>query len=79
MQETIRQVDEADFPKRQKFIDLHEQGKLPGADAIAKIVMDIALSEWPELSGTIDELRSPDFQKECRRRGISILEEQKPR
>jgi hypothetical protein len=28
MQEQLRQTSEEDFPKRQKFLDLHEEGKL---------------------------------------------------
>ncbi len=35
MQEHIRQVSERDFPKRQKFVDLHESGQLAGVDTVA--------------------------------------------
>ncbi len=36
MQEHIRQASERDFPKRQKFVDLHERGELANAETVAK-------------------------------------------
>ncbi|MBA2752329.1 MAG: SDR family NAD(P)-dependent oxidoreductase [Actinobacteria bacterium] len=36
MQEQIRQTSERDFPKRQKFVDLHQRGELAGAENVAK-------------------------------------------
>ena len=36
MQEQIRQTTERDFPKRQKFVDLHEKGELADAQSVAR-------------------------------------------
>jgi benzil reductase ((S)-benzoin forming) len=74
MQQALRQSDPENFPARDKFINLHREGKLPDPDTIAGIIMDIALSDWPELSGMIEDIRSPDFKKKCRKRGIKTFD-----
>jgi len=73
MQQALRQSEPENFPAREKFIDLHREGKLPHPDTIARIITDIALSDWPELSGMIEDIRSADFKEKCRRRGIKTL------
>jgi benzil reductase ((S)-benzoin forming) len=39
MQESIRETDLALFPDRDKFISLHEEGKLAKPDDVAKIII----------------------------------------
>jgi benzil reductase ((S)-benzoin forming) len=73
MQESLRQSKPEDFPAIHKFIDLHKSGKLPHSEQVAEIILDISLSQWPELSGRIVDIRSPEFQKECKKRGIKWL------
>lgn len=70
MQAVIRNTPEDDFPARQKFIDLYEQNKLASPSDVAKTILEIAGSDWPELSGRIEDIRSPEFQQECRERNI---------
>ena len=41
MQQQIREVSEEDFPKRQKFIDLHEKGELRDPDEVAAELWDL--------------------------------------
>jgi 3-oxoacyl-[acyl-carrier protein] reductase len=72
MQETIRGVSTHRFPSRDKFINLYEEGKLNTPDRLAKILIDLSLSEWPELSGVMGDLRSVDFQKECVEHRVEI-------
>ncbi len=72
MQEIIRGVSDQRFPSRDKFVSLYKEGKLDTPDRFAKILVDLSLSEWPELSGVIGDLRSPDFQKECIGHGVEI-------
>lgn len=74
MQQTLRQSDVKDFPAWEKFINLHQKGKLPHPDTIAETLLDIALSDWPELSGMIEDIRSADFKEKCRQRGIKTFE-----
>lgn len=75
MQQALRQSDPENFPAREKFVNLHREGKLPDPDTIAGIIMDIALSNWPELSGMVEDIRSADFKEQCRQRGIKTLDE----
>jgi len=70
MQQTIRNTAREDFPARDKFIALHEQGQLQPPDEIARTIVDLGLSDWPGLSGRLEDLRSEDFKKECRAHGI---------
>ncbi|NIT61624.1 MAG: SDR family NAD(P)-dependent oxidoreductase, partial [Aliifodinibius sp.] len=72
MQELIRSKSEEDFPARPKFVKLHQEGHLSKPEDVAKSIVAIALSDWPELSGRITDIRSSEFQEECRRRGIEI-------
>ncbi len=41
MQEQIRQTAERDFPKRQKFVELHERGQLADVETVAKDIWDL--------------------------------------
>ncbi len=72
MQEIIRKTDVKAFPSREKFVRLHKEGKLASPEAIAKILLDLSLTDWPELSGMVEDLRSPDFQKQCMQHGIEV-------
>jgi 3-oxoacyl-[acyl-carrier protein] reductase len=72
MQEIIRGVSASAFPSRDKFVNLYKEGKLNKPDGLAKVLIDLSLSEWPELSGVIGDLRSVDFQKECIEHGVEI-------
>jgi len=72
MQQVMRSSDEADFPMKKKFVDLHESGVLPTPEEIAPMFLDIALADWPELNGQIEDIRSGTFQNECGKRNIII-------
>ncbi len=72
LQETIRKSAEFQFPAKAKFVKLHKSGKMPSAEDVAPTILDISLSDWPELSGRIDDLRSEDFQRLCVQHSISI-------
>lgn len=72
MQQTIRATSEEDFPERPKFIKLYEEGKLADPDDVARVLLQISLTKWPELNGQVADLRSPDFKTECTRHGIEI-------
>lgn len=74
MQQTLRQSDPKNFPARDKFVNLYEEGELPKPDMVAEIIMDIALSDWPELSGMIEDIRSAEFKEKCRQRGIKTFD-----
>ena len=41
MQARLRQSDEDDFPKRQKFVDLHDCGKLRDAEEVAREIWSL--------------------------------------
>ena len=41
MQERIRETSEEDFPKRSKFVDLHEQGKLEDPGRVAQQIWEL--------------------------------------
>ncbi len=41
MQAQLRETSEDDFPKRQKFLDLHEAGRLSDADQVARDMWDL--------------------------------------
>ncbi len=55
MQEQIRQTDEQDFPKRQKFVDLHEAGELADPDRVALAIWGL-LEDGLE-NGSVVDLR----------------------
>jgi benzil reductase ((S)-benzoin forming) len=55
MQEQMRAAPEADFPARQKFIDLHADGKLAPADDVAKGIWAAIEEGLP--SGSVIDLR----------------------
>jgi benzil reductase ((S)-benzoin forming) len=74
MQKILRNSKLRDFPAKQKFIDLQKNGKLPKANDIAKIFLDISLSDWPELSGMIEDIRSEFFRRECNKQNITFPE-----
>jgi NAD(P)-dependent dehydrogenase (short-subunit alcohol dehydrogenase family) len=72
MQQIIRKAEIKAFPARDKFVKLHREGRLADPETFAKIILDISLADWPELSGIVADLRADDFQIECRKRGIEI-------
>lgn len=72
MQETMRSSSEEDFPARDKFIRLHEEGLLPSAEEVSAATLGLASCDWPELSGEIIELRGEDFRRKAKERGIVI-------
>ncbi len=74
LQEVIRNTAEYQFPAREKFVRLHQRGKLPGPDAIAPVLLDISLTDWPELSGMVADLRSEAFQIQCQKYGVKFPE-----
>lgn len=41
MQERIRETSEQDFPKRSKFVDLHERGELADPDRVARQIWEL--------------------------------------
>jgi NAD(P)-dependent dehydrogenase (short-subunit alcohol dehydrogenase family) len=55
MQARVRETTERDFPKRQKFIDLHQRGGLTDPDDVARDVW--ALLERPLDNGSVVDLR----------------------
>jgi hypothetical protein len=75
MQEVLRQSDPENFPAISKFIYLHQSGRLPHSEQIAEIILDISLSQWPELSGRIVDIRDPEFHKECQKRDVITIDE----
>lgn len=72
MQQTIRSTSEDDFPQREKFVRMHEQGQVVPAEIPAAMIVDVSLSDWPDLNGMVADVRSDDFQKGCREHGITI-------
>lgn len=71
MQEVLRQSDIEDFPGRDKFRKLYREKKLGQPDKIAKVILEISLKSWPELSGRIEDLRDSNFQWVCGKHGIT--------
>jgi len=55
MQEQLRQTGEKDFPKRQKFVELHERGELADPDQVAKEIW--ALLDRGLDNGSVVDLR----------------------
>jgi NAD(P)-dependent dehydrogenase (short-subunit alcohol dehydrogenase family) len=55
MQEQIRETDPADFPQRQKFIDLHDSGQLADPNRVARDIW--ALLDAGLENGAIVDLR----------------------
>jgi len=55
MQEQIRQTDEKDFPKRQKFVDLHQAGELADPERVARAIW--ALLDCGLDNGAVVDLR----------------------
>jgi benzil reductase ((S)-benzoin forming) len=72
MQQIVRKTDSRQFPSRDKFVELYESGRLPSPDIIAPVLLDIALTDWPELSGTVNDLRNKAFQRECIAHGVTF-------
>ncbi len=70
MQRAIRAANESEFPERSKFVRLYEQRKLANPKELARIIIDISLVDWPEMSGRVEDLRCTEFRKECSKRGI---------
>ena len=56
MQEKVRSTDEADFPNRRTFVDLHEKGLLTSPDAAAEKILRFFLSEEIE-TGKLYDIR----------------------
>jgi benzil reductase ((S)-benzoin forming) len=57
-QEQLRSTSEDDFPKRQKFLDLHEEGKLSDPSEVAKAIW--SLPERGLENGSVIDLRELD-------------------
>ncbi len=57
MQAQIRASREEDFPMLGKFVEFKSSGKLPGADEVARGVVQF-LEEWPLEHGGVYDLRS---------------------
>ncbi len=74
MQTTIRNTPVEKFPRRQKFIDLHQKGQLPHPAEVAAALAEIAFTDWPELNGQIRDIRDPAFQQECLAHGVRFPE-----
>ena len=55
MQARLRQTDEDDFPKRQKFLDLHRNGQLSGSDQVGRQLW--ALLDRDLDNGSVVDLR----------------------
>ncbi len=55
MQAFLRRTDEADFPSRKKFVDLHEQGQLSSSDDVARNVWSLLGRELE--NGSVVDLR----------------------
>ena len=72
MQEIMRQTDKSEFPVKDRFVELHESGKLAKPEQLAPMILDIALTDWPELSGRVEDIREQVFQSECMEKGITI-------
>lgn len=70
MQQKIRGTPVERFPRLQRFINLHEQGQLADPADIADALIQIGLAPWPALNGRVEDIRSAEFQRECRERGI---------
>lgn len=56
MQDLLRATPEAAFPARQKFVDLHRQGRLVEPVSVAERI--VALLDGPPRSGEVLDLRS---------------------
>jgi NAD(P)-dependent dehydrogenase (short-subunit alcohol dehydrogenase family) len=74
MQEVLRAASDHDFPARDKFIGLYQSGELPTPELIAPMMLDISLTDWPELAGRVEDIRDAGFQDECVRHGVEIPE-----
>jgi len=72
MQRAIRETSELGFPAREKFVRLYEEGKLADPEELAKVIVDLCLVDWPDLSGRVEDLRCADFRTECREHGVTI-------
>lgn len=72
MQQTIRSTTEDDFPGKDKFVKMHEEGLVIPPEIPARMIVDTALSGWPELNGMVVDVRSVEFQEGCRKHGIAI-------
>ena len=73
MQEKLRAADPSDFPAQSKFLKLHRDRVLPDPEVPGKILVDLALCDWPDLHGRVVDLRDADFRMECESRGIRTL------
>ncbi len=58
MQAQIRAADEADFPQRQKFLDLHGAGRLSAPDDVARRIWSLVGDDLD--SGSVVDLRTLD-------------------
>ncbi len=70
MQQKIRSTPVERFPRLQQFVEMHEKGYLADPADIADALVQIGLAPWPELNGRVEDIRSAEFQQECRGRGI---------
>jgi NADP-dependent 3-hydroxy acid dehydrogenase YdfG len=74
LQEVIRNTAEFQFPAKEKFVKLHQKNKIPSPETLAPVLLDISLTDWPELSGMVTDLRAEDFQLQCQAHGIKFPE-----
>jgi hypothetical protein len=58
MQEKLLDMPEADFPSRQKFLDLHEQGKLSDPQQVAGQISALIDRGLDDDNGSVIDLRS---------------------
>jgi NAD(P)-dependent dehydrogenase (short-subunit alcohol dehydrogenase family) len=72
MQEAIRNTPPDYFPARDKFIALHDKNQISSPEDVGGVFIDIALTDWHELSGMVDDIRSPGFQRLCMKHGVSF-------
>ncbi|PKK83918.1 MAG: hypothetical protein CVT49_05700 [candidate division Zixibacteria bacterium HGW-Zixibacteria-1] len=72
MQKVMRGTDISDFPVKDRFVELHRSGKLATPEQLAPMILDIALTDWPELSGRVEDIRDGDFQRLCFQNGVLI-------
>lgn len=63
MQDAIRTMEERNFPKKNKFVELKESGKLLAPQYVAKILTWLITRESHEFHGQIIDIRDEEFLK----------------
>ncbi|HEX8769184.1 MAG TPA: SDR family NAD(P)-dependent oxidoreductase [Acidimicrobiales bacterium] len=72
MQEQLRATSEDDFPSRQKFVDLHEAGKLADPDDVARDIWSLLDRGYD--NGTVMDLRDLARDSDSASADRSVLE-----